>query len=99
MGKRKSRRLNSAPTKVVPKLEVYFTCPFCNYAESVECTFDRKHNLAEAECWVCKARYATTIHRLTEPIDIYSEWLDKCEEVKKEAEESELRRPTKRIAV
>nr|BAX24972.1 hypothetical protein [Oryza minuta] len=26
-----------------------------------------------------KARYATTAHALTEPIDVYSEWIDECE--------------------
>ncbi|RWV92611.1 hypothetical protein GW17_00044997, partial [Ensete ventricosum] len=31
----------------------------------------------------CKESYATTIHHLTEPIDIYAEWVDECEQVDK----------------
>jgi transcription elongation factor Elf1 len=46
---------------------------------SVECTIDLKHRLAEAVCGICKEAYSTSAHALTEPIDVYSEWIDACE--------------------
>jgi transcription elongation factor Elf1 len=57
-----------------------FDCPFCNHTGSVECTIDLKHRLAEAVCGICKEAYSTSAHALTEPIDVYSEWIDACEQ-------------------
>ncbi|TVU12425.1 hypothetical protein EJB05_46069, partial [Eragrostis curvula] len=80
MGKRKSRtsKLLAQPRKVA-KLDTAFSCPFCNHAGSVECSIDHKHGIAEASCFVCKEFYATTAHALTEPVDVYSDWIDACE--------------------
>nr|XP_010908977.1 transcription elongation factor 1 homolog [Elaeis guineensis] len=80
MGKRKSRA-KPVPKKPQPKLDVYFTCPFCNHDKSFNCSMDMKMKIGEAYCRVCEESYATSIHHLTEPIDIYSEWLDECERV------------------
>jgi len=30
-------------------------------------------------CTLCEASYETKIHLLSEPIDVYSDWVDECE--------------------
>ncbi|XXG77470.1 hypothetical protein AAC387_Pa08g1615 [Persea americana] len=81
MGKRKSRA--KPPTKKKIKVDTCFTCPFCNHAGTVECDMDKKHMIGVALCYICKESYSTTIHGLSGPIDVYSEWLDECERVNK----------------
>ncbi|KDP25816.1 hypothetical protein JCGZ_22538 [Jatropha curcas] len=77
MARRKTKRVLKKPVRV-EKLETTFTCPFCNHRHSVACVIDRKLGFGEAECSVCKVNYVTKINPLTEPIDIYSEWIDEC---------------------
>ncbi|RCV20583.1 hypothetical protein SETIT_4G068300v2 [Setaria italica] len=78
MGKRKSRKTKAPPPKKA-KLEKAFDCPFCNSRASVECTINLKDRIATARCEVCKDVYFTSAHALTEPIDVYSDWIDACE--------------------
>jgi transcription elongation factor Elf1 len=47
--------------------------------DTVECTMDHKKGLGKLDCRVCAAQYQMPIHHLTEPIDVFSEWLDDCE--------------------
>ncbi|KAK8706234.1 hypothetical protein V6N13_049808 [Hibiscus sabdariffa] len=63
------------------KLDTVFSCPFCNHGTGVECRLDLKNSIGEAFCRICQASFSTTINALTEPIDIYSEWIDECERV------------------
>ena len=35
--------------------------------------------VGKVKCKMCREEWATTINALTEPIDIYSEWIDECE--------------------
>ncbi|KAL8229743.1 hypothetical protein R6Q57_014643 [Mikania cordata] len=42
---------------------------------------DMKNLIGEASCRICQENFSTTITALTEPIDIYSEWIDECERV------------------
>ncbi|TVU12429.1 hypothetical protein EJB05_46073, partial [Eragrostis curvula] len=80
MGKRKSRSAKSAaPKKKLPKLDKVFTCPFCSHPGSVECRIEPELEIAEASCGICEESYSTTAHSLTEPIDVYAEWIDECE--------------------
>ncbi|CAN6165043.1 unnamed protein product [Urochloa humidicola] len=79
MAKRKSRKAAKAPPKKKDKLETAFDCPFCNHRASVECTIVLKERIAVATCGVCKEIYHTDANALTEPIDVYSEWIDACE--------------------
>ncbi|PWA76665.1 transcription elongation factor 1 [Artemisia annua] len=44
-------------------------------------TLDMKNLIGEASCRICQENFSTTITALTEPIDIYSEWIDECERV------------------
>ncbi|KAG8069678.1 hypothetical protein GUJ93_ZPchr0006g41886 [Zizania palustris] len=80
MGKRKSRA-KPPPNKKMNKVDTVFCCPFCNHSSSVECSIDLKDLIGVASCIVCLESFSTTIHALTEPIDIYSDWIDECERV------------------
>ncbi|KAL3631445.1 hypothetical protein CASFOL_024429 [Castilleja foliolosa] len=80
MGKRKSRA-KPPPKKRMDKLDTVFTCPFCNHGSSVECKIEMKESYGEVKCGICQEMYSTTVTALTEPIDIYSEWIDECERV------------------
>lgn len=80
MGKRKSRA-KPPPKKRMDKLDTVFSCPFCNHGSSVECRIDLKNLIGEASCGICQESFSTTVTALTEPIDIYSEWIDECERV------------------
>ncbi|XVF25723.1 hypothetical protein REPUB_Repub13aG0238400 [Reevesia pubescens] len=40
-----------------------------------------KNLIGEAFCRICQESFSTVITALTEPIDIYSEWIDECERV------------------
>ncbi|KAG6577011.1 Transcription elongation factor 1-like protein, partial [Cucurbita argyrosperma subsp. sororia] len=48
---------------------------------NVECRIDMKNLIGEASCGICQESFSTTVTALTEPIDIYSEWIDECERV------------------
>ncbi|XP_074576167.1 transcription elongation factor 1 homolog [Curcuma longa] len=82
MGKRKSKA-NPPPKKRMrmDKLDTVFCCPFCNHGNSVECHIDMKNSIGEASCRICLESFSTTATALTEPIDIYSEWIDECQRV------------------
>ncbi|GFZ12419.1 hypothetical protein Acr_23g0008040 [Actinidia rufa] len=94
MGKRKSRA-KPPPKKRMDKLDTVFSCPFCNHGSGVEmpngrgvvrCQMyeivsDMKNLIGEATCRICQESFSTTVTALTEPIDIYSEWIDECERV------------------
>ena len=77
MGKKKS----SAPVAKRPKLKVdtVFSCPACNKADSVTCEMDFNRKLGTVTCKNCKASYASDITQISEPIDVYSDWIDACE--------------------
>ncbi|KAL9325441.1 hypothetical protein ACSQ67_006086 [Phaseolus vulgaris] len=82
MGKRKSAA-KAPPKKRMDKLDTVFSCPFCNHGTSVECSMsfdsDMKNMIGEASCNICQESFSTTITALSEPIDIYTEWIDECE--------------------
>ena len=67
-----------APKKP-PKLDTEFACPFCGLPDAVGCLIDLKHRFARASCRTCQESYATRANALTEPVDVYSEWIDACE--------------------
>mmetsp|Transcript_18697 Transcript_18697/g.33834 ORF Transcript_18697/g.33834 Transcript_18697/m.33834 type:complete len:80 (+) Transcript_18697:1460-1699(+) len=75
MGKRKSSRKQTKAPK--PKLDRVFDCPFCFHNKTVEVL--TKQGKASLSCRVCAANYETKLTPLTEPIDVYSEWIDECE--------------------
>ena len=74
MGKRKSRK---APPKraMNKKLSTQFNCPFCNHEKSVDVKIGKDHT-ALLKCSKCAESYETQSNYLSEPIDIFAEWLD-----------------------
>ena len=88
MGKRKSSK--PPPKKVVPKVDTQFTCPFCNHDKSVVARLDHVAEKGLVECNVCAQKYTCNITHLSEPIDVYSDWIDACERINaKEDDEDE----------
>ncbi|BDA43251.1 probable transcription elongation factor 1 homolog [Coccomyxa sp. Obi] len=77
MGKRKSSK--PPPKKQRPKLDVAFNCPFCNSNKSVSAIMDWDSEVGSVSCNICGERFNTKIHKLSEAIDVYSEWIDECE--------------------
>lgn len=78
MGKAKSKR--QAPKKAVAPLDTLFNCPFCNHEKSCEVKMDRAKNVARIACRICSEEFTTTVNYLSEPIDVYSDWIDACEQ-------------------
>ncbi|KAI3929011.1 hypothetical protein MKX01_029540 [Papaver californicum] len=79
MARRKSRTKPAPNKRLLEKLDKVFSCPFCNHG--VECVMDMKLTIGSAICGIRQESYSTKINMLTEPIDIYSEWIDECERV------------------
>ncbi|KAM6500505.1 Transcription elongation factor Elf1 like domain containing protein [Amanita muscaria] len=85
MGKRKkSTRKPGAPARQKVPLDTAFTCLFCHHDKSVTVRLDRKEGVAQLVCRVCDQRYQSKVNHLTEPIDIYSEWIDAADAAQKE---------------
>jgi len=79
MGKRKSSK-KPTPKKKMSPVPTTFDCPFCNHEKTVECKMDKEKWIGYIRCSVCDASYQMMTNYLSEPVDVYSEWLDKCEE-------------------
>lgn len=77
MGKRKSSK--PPPKKQRAKLDVTFSCPFCNSNKSVSCLMDWDRELGTVTCSVCNEFFSTNITHLSEAIDVYTDWIDACE--------------------
>ncbi|CAI0560102.1 unnamed protein product [Linum tenue] len=82
MGKRKSsatKKLAAKKPKHAEKLEKVFSCPFCGFVDCVDPHLDKEVGIATLRCFRCDASYTTRMNRLTEPIDVFSEWIDECQ--------------------
>ncbi|KAK9843947.1 hypothetical protein WJX81_000188 [Elliptochloris bilobata] len=77
MGKRKSSK--PPPKTQRPKLDIAFNCPFCNSNKSVTATLDYDAGVGSVVCNTCNERFSAKIHKLSEAVDVYSEWIDACE--------------------
>ncbi|GAV76970.1 Elf1 domain-containing protein [Cephalotus follicularis] len=64
MGKRKSIFL-PPPKKRMDKLDIFFSCPFCNHGSSVVFFIDMKNLIGEATCGICHFFFSTTITGLS----------------------------------
>ncbi|KAF5365631.1 hypothetical protein D9758_003327 [Tetrapyrgos nigripes] len=93
MGKRKkSSRKPAAAARIKVPLDTSFTCLFCHHDNSVTVRIDKKEGIAQLVCRVCDQRYQSKVTHLTEPIDIYSEWIDAADEAQRMRESSTARR-------
>ncbi|XP_054159414.1 transcription elongation factor 1 homolog [Oppia nitens] len=79
MAKRKSKRKPVSSKKPTQPLDIQFNCPFCNHEKSCEVKMDRTRNSGRIWCRICLEEFQATINYLSEPIDVYSEWIDACE--------------------
>ena len=84
MGRRK-KAVKKVVKKKRPVVAKIFKCLFCNNDKSVICQLDTKSMTGQLECGICHARYQTTINKLTEPIDVFTEWLDAATEAQEKA--------------
>jgi len=80
MGRRRSKRKPPPKVKPVMPLDQLFNCPFCNHEKSCDVKMDRQRNIATIRCQVCVEDYQTSINYLSEPVDVYSDWIDACEQ-------------------
>ncbi|KAG0669013.1 AAA ATPase Elf1 [Pichia californica] len=83
MGKRK-KSSRGPVKKLKQRLDTQFTCLFCNHEKAINCTIDKKSNIGTLTCKICGQSFQTSINSLSEPIDIYSTWIDACEAVAEE---------------
>ena len=83
MGRRKkaAKKIVQKKKHVVP---TQFKCLFCNSEGSVACKLSLSSMVGQLQCRVCDARFETQINSLTDPIDVFSEWLDEAEELQEE---------------
>ncbi|KAF1571491.1 UNVERIFIED_CONTAM: hypothetical protein FQV16_0017123, partial [Eudyptes robustus] len=80
MAKKKSSRKAPAKAKIIVPLDTVFNCPFCNHERVCEVKLDRLRNVGFIQCRICTENFQTNITYLSEPIDVYSDWIDACEQ-------------------
>ncbi|KIY70943.1 Elf1-domain-containing protein, partial [Cylindrobasidium torrendii FP15055 ss-10] len=75
--RKKSTRKPATPaSRQKQSLSTQFTCIFCHHDQSVSVRVDKKEGVAHLICKVCDQRFQGKVNHLTEPVDIYSEWID-----------------------
>jgi len=89
MGKRKkSSRKPVGPKKKEP-LAKTFACLFCNHEHAIIVQLDKKLGLGQLFCKVCGQKFQTGINYLSAPVDVYSDWIDACDNVAKDGVDPE----------
>jgi transcription elongation factor Elf1 len=78
MGRRK-KAVKVVKKKKKMEVAKTFKCLFCNHDASVACKLDFNTMIGDLYCRMCEARFQTSINSLTDPIDVFSEWLDEAE--------------------
>ncbi|KAI4995621.1 hypothetical protein ZWY2020_035524 [Hordeum vulgare] len=96
MAKRKSMSSKMASEEAGAKLDTSFAA-FCNHPDGVACTIDLKLFVASAVCYVCQEAYHTAAHHLTEPVDIYHEWIDACEKANEDVDAVDCYKRQRRV--
>ncbi|CAD6884160.1 unnamed protein product [Tilletia controversa] len=80
MGKRKSAKKPGSKRKQEP-LQTNFNCLFCNGVKAILCKIDKIEGVGSVSCKLCGTKWSCSIGDLDEAVDIYSYWVDACEEV------------------
>jgi transcription elongation factor Elf1 len=75
--------------QAVPKVETVFDCPFCSHKRCIFVEIDKRKKIAKIKCKICFNDYSQSIKSLTEPIDVYYDWLDKCVEINNKKEKDD----------
>eukprot|EP00924_Labyrinthula_sp_SR-Ha-C_P002632 maker-scaffold_13-snap-gene-2.0-mRNA-1 protein AED:0.02 eAED:0.02 QI:111/1/1/1/1/1/2/362/122 len=75
MGRRKRAQkiIKTQKKAVVAKV---FKCPFCTHEGAVECKMNRGKKIGSLSCRICGVKYETDINYLSEPVDVFYEWID-----------------------
>ncbi len=83
MGRRKkaAKKIVQKKKHVVP---TSFKCLFCNSEGSVTCKLNFTTMVGQLKCRICDTSFETQINSLTDPIDVFSEWLDEAEELQEQ---------------
>jgi transcription elongation factor Elf1 len=85
-------RRKKAAKKVIKKKKYtvakVFKCIFCNHDKSVTCALDTKTMTGQLVCSICEAKFETKINSLTDPVDVFTEWLDETSENQVKATQS-----------
>ncbi|KAL3489472.1 transcription elongation factor Elf1 like-domain-containing protein [Aspergillus germanicus] len=84
-GKRKKSSRQPQPTRKREPLPSTFACLFCNHENSIIVKLDKKLGLGHLSCKVCGQRFQTGINYLSAAVDVYSDWVDACDAVAKDA--------------
>ncbi|RMY38862.1 hypothetical protein D0866_02309 [Hortaea werneckii] len=86
MGKRKKSSRQPQGKKKREPLATQFKCVFCAHETSVGVSIDRKNKLGTLHCRQCGQHFQSKspMDALMQPVDIYFEWIDACEDVAKE---------------
>ncbi|OAL26016.1 hypothetical protein AYO20_10285 [Fonsecaea nubica] len=53
--------------------------------ETIQVKLDKKAGVGNLHCKVCGQRFQTGINYLSAAVDVYSDWIDACEDVAKDA--------------
>ncbi|KAF2404561.1 Elf1-domain-containing protein [Trichodelitschia bisporula] len=91
MGKRKKSSGPKPGGKKREALPTTFQCLFCNVDNSVTVKIDKKGGIGKLSCSACGQTFTALSNYLTAPVDIYSEWVDACEQVASKGAEETLR--------
>lgn len=97
MGKRR-RAAKKVVKKVRQTVAKVFKCLFCNHDGAVTCQIDTRSMTGKLECSICGAKFQTSINTLTEPIDIFTEWLDETADLQAETAKGLVSRANNRMA-
>ncbi|KAK8221099.1 hypothetical protein HDK77DRAFT_205594 [Phyllosticta capitalensis] len=84
MGKRKKSSRGPVAPKKREGLATVFQCLFCNHEKSVTIQMDKKGNIGNLQCKVCGVNFQQPITSISQPIDVYYEWVDACDAVAQE---------------
>ena len=87
MSKKKTRK--RIIKQAVPKVETVFDCSFCSHKRCIFVEIDKRKKIAKIKCKICFNDYSQSIKSLTEPIDVYYDWLDKCVEINNKKEKDD----------
>ncbi|KCZ75771.1 hypothetical protein H311_03242 [Anncaliia algerae PRA109] len=80
MGRKKTLRSKMKRKSAKSGLESRFNCPECSNENVVQCKVDKKINRGTAYCTICNASFTCKINNLSQPIDVYSNWIDNLNE-------------------
>jgi transcription elongation factor Elf1 len=74
MGRRRRKAVVRRPVRAIPSI---FNCPQCGRA-AVRVEIDRSKGQATVHCGNCDVQATIPISLLTEPVDVYGEFVDIC---------------------